>query len=159
MPNHELIISYGVSRGAETYGYAVVTLRERGEKKARCTGGGYDMRGTVFADWLQAEYQTRLLELAKAGKFPQYNWNGVQGDESRYVGVEGKKDSFYGGFYYANGAAPKKGKTPSAPFVSLDGGCGFSSIIRIAEAIGLEVRGVFTGLKTTDVIIVTDARK
>lgn len=55
---HELTVTWTVSRGRDTYGYNIVTLRERGDVVARCNGGGYDMRGTVFADWLEKRLST-----------------------------------------------------------------------------------------------------
>lgn len=41
--------------------------------------------------------------------------------------------------------------------MTLDGGCGFSSIQRIAEAIGLKVRQIDAG-KKVDIVLVTDTR-
>lgn len=161
MKTHNLTISYGTSRGRDTYGYTLVTLRENGTKKASACGGGYDMRGTVFANWLEAEYQTQLLELARKETrvFPQSNWNGSSGDESNYVSVPvDRKTELYGGTYYANGSGGYDGEKDKPPHVSLEGGCGFSSIQRIAEAIGLTVNLINAG-KNSDVIVVTETRE
>ena len=100
--NH-LSLSWSVSKGANTYGYNICRLDDRNNgKRFRCMGGGYDMIGTVFGEWLQHYYQAELLKIKDGG--------------------------FYGMTYLAN-----KNK------VSIDGACGIESMIRIAEAIGLEV--------------------
>ena len=100
--NH-LSLSWSVSKGANTYGYNICRLDDRNNgKRFRCLGGGYDMIGTVFGEWLEYYYQAELLKI--------------------------KDCDFYGLMYLAD-----KNK------VSLDGACGIESMIRIAEAIGLEV--------------------
>lgn len=149
---HTLHVTFGTSRGRDTYGYTLVTLRENGKVKARCNGGGYDMRGTVFADWLYAEYQAQLLELAKiSDRFPRYVWNAVKGEGSSYVYPDrDKRESLYGGHFYINGSSDNR-----VPHVTLDGGCGFSSMVRIAEAIGLTVRQIDAG-KHADIILVSE---
>ncbi len=137
---HTLNITFGTSKGRDTYGYGVVTLRERGEVKARTKGGGYDMLGTVFADWLQTKYQDRLRrEVA-----PRVYYTCPKGEG--YKTREGK-DLLYGSCLLEGTGA-----------VTLDGGCGFESIRRIAEAIGLKVRQINAG-KKQDVILVTDTRE
>lgn len=165
--NHELRITYGTSRGANTYGYALVNLSEHGVKKASCNGGGYDMRGTVFADWLQATYQDRLMKLAydKPGVFARSIWNETTGKDSTYKTIEeDRKKGLYGARWYVNGANEAvwdrkgenvKGYKAAKPYVSLDGGCGFESMRRIAAAIGLEVREI-NGGKRLDILIITD---
>lgn len=158
MKSHHLTITYGTSRGADTYGYTLVTLRENGHKKASTCGGGYDMRGTVFADWLQQEYQERLLAIAKRGKFKRVVWNGKSGDASKYTNPDAdKREALYGASYYSKGSEDWETKKLKPARVTLDGGCGFSSIQRIAEAIGLIIQTVDAG-KKCDVVIVTDTR-
>jgi hypothetical protein len=167
---HELRITYGTSRGRDTYGYTLVNLYERGEKKASCNGGGYDMRGTVFADWLQATYQDRLVALAKTkkkGVFDRRIWNAAMGDDSTYKTLDAdRKVHLYGGKYYENGARATiwdrkgenvKGYKAVPPYVELDGGCGFESMRRIAEAIGLKLR-TLSGGKNLDIILIEDTR-
>ena len=100
---NKLTISWSVSKGQYTYGYNICRLDDRNNgKRFRCMGGGYDMIGTVFGEWLQHYYQPELLKIKDGG--------------------------FYGMKYLAN-----KNK------VSIDGACGIDCMIRIAEAIGLEV--------------------
>lgn len=57
-----LTIKWTVSKGRNTYGYNIVTLYDTSSRKRfRTSGGGYDMVGTVFGDWLESEYQEQLL--------------------------------------------------------------------------------------------------
>ena len=53
-------IKWTVSKGVNTYGYNICTLYIGGGKVAACNGGGYDMVGTVWGMWLQAQFQDRL---------------------------------------------------------------------------------------------------
>ena len=79
--NH-LALSWSTSRGRDTYGYNICRLDSRDSgKRYRCMGGGYDMTGTVVADWLVAEHQGKLQALVPAGKvlYGMYSNNGKQG--------------------------------------------------------------------------------
>ena len=61
---HVLRLTYGTSRGRETYGWNVVTLKDETDgTRARTTGGGYDMTGTVFGEWLEHHAQDALQSL------------------------------------------------------------------------------------------------
>lgn len=114
--NH-LSLSWSVSRGQDTYGYNICRLDSRDSgKRYKCMGGGYDMIGTVFGEWLVAEHQEALQALfAKypAEPYALTGWTVIK--------------EFYGMFKEADGN------------IRLDGGCGIESMIRIAEATGLEV--------------------
>lgn len=112
-----LKLSWSVSRGAETYGYNICRL-DSDLRRYRCIGGGYDMIGTVFGNWLQTEYQERLQVWAHKQALTDagYVTKGYKRIESR-SGVT---------------------ITPNGS-VNLDGGCGFESMLRIAEVIGLDV--------------------
>lgn len=136
MTTHELLITYGTSRGRDTYGYTLVTLTSRGETFRTC-GGGYDMRGTVFADWLEKTYQDKLR--SRLRHKTHYIYRKGETIKPR----DGK--TFYGSTLYADTGE-----------IKLDGGCGFSSMETIAKAIGLSVRMVSAG-KKADVIIVSEA--
>lgn len=101
--NH-LSLSWSVSKGRYTYGYSICRLDDRNNgHRFRTIGGGYDMIGTVFGEWLQHYYHPELLKIRDGG--------------------------FYGMTYRAD-----KNQ------VTLDGACGIESMIRIAEAIGLDVQ-------------------
>ncbi|QEG08729.1 hypothetical protein [Aeromonas phage 4L372XY] len=116
--NH-LVLSWSVSKGRDTYGYNICRLDDRNNgKRFRCIGGGYDMIGTVFGEWLQENYQEKLQEI-KARSHYITDENGTVSNP--------RSDSLYG----------MRWKTDNT--VSLDGACGIESMIRIAEAIGLEV--------------------
>lgn len=113
--NH-LTLSWSVSRGADTYGYNICRLDSRDSgRRYRCMGGGYDMTGTVFGDWLEAEHQDKLRQLT--------GW-----ESKDYGNTDWKAHAdLYGAFLRPDGS------------VSLDGGCGLACMIRVAEAIGLEI--------------------
>lgn len=50
---HVLRLKWSTSRGRDTYGWNIVTLTdETTGKRFRANGGGYDMVGTVFGEWL-----------------------------------------------------------------------------------------------------------
>lgn len=247
---HTLYIKWGTSRGRDTYGYTTCTLRENGEKIAACNGG-YDMRGTVFGNWLARTYTDRLRKL-KAKDMPEHShwepdyraficrdcstkrlaqWDGesppppavtvrtekeLHADgftwpkcpecgqdmdrggagetvkDGRYLygltfhdpnydpskaiigkdcsdrtlgdGAKGKTveqaeqagESFglerHQAFYSASSKVPTKRHTVP----SIDGACGFESVRRIAEAIGLQVRTLDAG-KHLDIVEVSDA--
>lgn len=116
-------VSWSVSRGRDTYGYNICRLDSRASgARYRCSGGGYDMVGTVLADMLCAEYQPLLRALAdrnwSIGKDPGYSTPGYRVFPDLY-GMTVKPDGT----------------------VHLDGACGKESVIRVAEAAGIEVRG------------------
>lgn len=123
--NH-LVISWSTSKGQDTYGYSICRLddRETGKRYRTC-GGGYDMIGTVFGDWLEDYYQADLMELVKE------RMKDPEGFEDCNYAVKGylKFPGLYGMTYNTN-----TGK------VAIDGACGISSVISIAEALGLEVQ-------------------
>jgi hypothetical protein len=62
MNNKYLPIKWTVSRGRNTYGYNICTLWD-GKQAYRCSGGGYDMKGTVLGLWLKANFSDRLQRL------------------------------------------------------------------------------------------------
>lgn len=131
MSTRTLRVSYGTSRGADTYGYTIVRLQDmQTGKRYRCMGGGYDMVGTVFAEWLQEQYQDEL----QAIKDQAFYFDGWERNEQGLYGMRRREDGT----------------------VSLDGACGVSSMERIAKAIGLSVRGEYTRRGGTVGFIVTD---
>lgn len=134
MTNVEYLeIKWTTSRGRETFGYNICTLRAQDGTKYRCMGGGYDMLGTCFGEWLQANYQDRLWEIRERA----YNIVSI-----------GNRSTNHGGFY---------GMTWTEDDVRLDGACGLESIRRIAEAIGVHVKSTSDAKgHTTGFIITTD---
>lgn len=118
--NH-LSLSWSTSRGRDTYGYNICRLDDRktGER-FKCMGGGYDMMGTVFGNWLEATYQPELLALKDRANYTRTTAGGYA--------PANREDSLYGMAYFERDNR-----------VSLDGAAGLECMIRIAEAIGLEV--------------------
>jgi hypothetical protein len=118
-----LTLSWSTSRGRETYGYNVARLDDTStDKRYRCMGGGYDMVGTVLADWLTDVYQKELQALApRAGA-----WHSKAGG---YRTNPDRLNALYGlSINEDTGAA------------SVDGACGVRSVERIAAAIGIDFR-------------------
>ncbi len=140
MDTHRLTVTWTTSRGYETAGWNVATLREDGRYIARTKGGGYDMRGTVFGEWLERTYQEDLRALRATVKTRPYagaGWVAPDRDDPAAWRL-------YGLTWGPDGRA------------SLDGGCGMSSMERIAASIGLDVTTIDASRKV-DVIIVTRA--
>lgn len=52
-----------ISRGRDTYGYNICSLYVDGNKVTGCTGGGYDMQGTCFGNWLEKEFAEGIKTL------------------------------------------------------------------------------------------------
>lgn len=128
MTTKNLHFKWTVSRGRDTYGYNICTLLVDGEKKGKCAGGGYDMQGTSFAQWLQDEFQDKLKE-----RFKDEIASVTEKDYAAYSGNCYKDIS---GFY----GAKISGKQGSELTISLDGGCGFNSIEHISKAIGIALK-------------------
>ena len=119
--NH-LAISWTTSRGRDTYGWNICRLDDRKTGlRFRCNGGGYDMIGTVFGEWLAFEYQDALRQYVEANKAALV-------DCGYSVAGYKKLPDLYGMTVNPDGR------------VSLDGGCGINSMERIARALGLEVQ-------------------
>lgn len=111
----DLPLTVGTSRGRDTYGYTTVSLLDTATgKRYRCNGGGYDMTGTVLADWLEDVHQDALQAIADQAAY-DYRTK-VRNDGGLYgmhVGGSGR--------------------------VHVDGACGMSSVERIAKAIGVRI--------------------
>jgi hypothetical protein len=84
-------------------------------------GGGYDITGTVFGEWLVATMQAELRKLAQDGRAYYVKRKGEP-----YT-VNDSPESLYGLYLREDGS------------VSVDGACGFSCVRRIAEAAGATV--------------------
>lgn len=119
-----LHITRSVSRGRDTYGYNICRLEDGNtNQRYRTCGGGYDMVGTVVGQWLQDNFQDRLQHLMTMGP------KGYAELEECGYSVPGwkKRKDLYGLTFDPKGKA------------RLDGGCGLESMLRIAEAIGLNL--------------------
>lgn len=132
--NYLLETRWTISRGRDTYGYNICTLYVNGERVARCSGGGYDMHGTVFATWLQATFPDRLRSI---------RCHTIRQDGGKWLD---DRDGMYGATRQLDGT------------VTLNGGCGFESIRRIAQHVGLTVETIETKSRNRSQWLVTDAR-
>lgn len=150
-----LTLSWSTSKGRDTHGYNICRLDTpqhridykdanwafKPARRFSCMGGGYDMVGTVFADWLEDRYQDRLLKIKH-----RIACHILEG------GKRAQTDSgLYGGTYFTAGE-----HSCGNEYVSLDGACGFRSIETIAAAIGVSAtrnsnaRGKLIGIMITD---------
>lgn len=118
---NKLSLSWGVSKGRDSFGYPICRLDDRNNgRRFRTNGGGYDMIGTVFGKWLEANYQKELLNI---------QGNAFMIWSAKFGLIENKGDNrFYG---MTHDQIQNR--------VYLDGACGMESMIQIAEAIGLEI--------------------
>lgn len=112
-----LSLSWSVSRGRDTYGYNICRLdcHTTGER-FRTIGGGYDMVGTVAAQWLCKNYQTELQAYCKTLESKPYASTGWL-CFPEYYGMHQKADGS----------------------VYIDGACGLDCVWKIARAIGLQI--------------------
>ena len=134
--NTLLTFKWSISRGRDTYGYNICTVRDtQREKSFRCNGGGYDMQGTSFGNWLQDTYQEKLVAIKnKAHSIVDDN------------GYHDQKDgTLYGMTYRARDNS-----------VFLDGACGLSSMQRIAQAIGLSYESIYSRRGHLEAIYITE---
>ncbi len=129
-----LRLSWSVSRGAETYGYNIRRLDDTDTgKRYRCMGGGYDMTGTVLADWFTDRHADRIMAAVDSGELvPHSTWS----EAGRLANDNGA---------YGLQVILREGE-PFRP--SIDGACGESSVIRIMRAVGFDVRAVYGGRRS-----------
>lgn len=132
-----LKIKWSVSRGQNSYGYNICSLWKNGEKVTSTNGGGYDMVGTVLANYLVANYQDRLLKL----DIPMNRRNGEDIQE------------IYG-LSFSDG----KGKHQSTHFdgeteAHFDGAVGVSEVLKLAKNIGLDI------VWNEDIFVITDRKE
>lgn len=102
---------------------------------AKAGGGGYDKRGTCLGAFLTDNFQPELLRIAsRAHSAYRDTKNGLERIDVSDADKAGRYDSrlLYGMTVYRNA----RGK---AERVRLDGACGWESMVRIAEAIGLQI--------------------
>lgn len=140
MNTYSLHFKWTVSRGRETYGYNICTLYVDGINVGRCLGGGYDMQGTLLAQWLVTAWQTDLLTLF-ASDFTKLETDSdvrtyTEGGETIKCASPYPDERNFERYYGATLFLYPSGKRR----VSLDGACGFSSMERIGHAIGLSLK-------------------
>jgi len=140
-----LSFSYGTSRGRDTYGYTIVTMKADGYRVAQCNGGGYDMKGTCLADWMTEAMPEAVSKLASK----QASWTYWRDENKEFHSIAAAKPAkaLYGLTYHKD---EKRG--------SMDGACGFSSVEAVLKALGLRLSWKPTS-KRDGVYIVTEATK
>ena len=145
MKNFALLsITWGVSRGRNTEGWNICTLTNgRTGKKYTTKGGGYDMKGTVFADYLQDVHKDKLLQLKD--RFHTYD------GEQRTI--NNNPDNLTGGTYYIK---ENRITLDGAYRITLDGAYGLEGMIRIAEACGLEIWPNYIKGRLTAIVVLED---
>src|SRR5689334_12933923 len=100
-----LEFKWTVSRDAGTYGYNISTLRDRlGGKLGRCNGGGYDMKGTSFGQYVERQFQPELLALAQ----DQNNFAIYDHDTNSYSHPETERSKYHPGEKLYGGCAHRK---------------------------------------------------
>lgn len=140
MKTTQIQVKHGTSRGADTYGYGLLTLYADGVKASRTCGGGYDMLGTVFGEYISNEYHNRLIDLTP-------NYGSLDNTKGFYGLVIWDKDNKLV-HHYTEGC-----------HVYIDGACGYSCVERIAEAIGLTIERLgHLDTNTTSAYLVTDSK-
>jgi hypothetical protein len=60
-----MFLSWSMKVSRSSDGGFVSVLTDEEDKKYKCSGGGYDMRGTCLAMWLNENYRLRLNKLAE----------------------------------------------------------------------------------------------
>lgn len=137
-------VKWTVSRGRDTYGYNICSLYVPGSrwsqwmKVASCMGGGYDMVGTVFADWLVIHYQDRLKKLAD-------RVHAQHGKNFPYTVLPANEKTLYG-----------LTRNTDSGNMHLDGACGIESVRSVANAIGIDWTSLGGRSKNETVYSVTD---
>jgi len=125
MASTTLRLSHSTSRGRDTYGYNIVRLDDESTgKRYRCMGGGYDMVGSVVADWLQDVHQDALQGIAGQAHIVYNTPCSFGADGLPYVTNE---SGLYGMHVTGGGT------------VRVDGACGLRSVETIAEAAGVTI--------------------
>ena len=125
---------WGISRGMDTYGYNICTVRDaKSGAKGRCNGGGYDMAGSSLAECLenmQGAYNRLAALITKENA-------GHYADEllgrNEYHGGEACRDQ--GRFYGTTYRIDRKGTVK----ISIDGATGYNNVMDIYAKAGVTI--------------------
>ena len=116
---YSLVFTWGTSRGQDTYGYTTVSCKFNNEKMGYCSGGGYDMKGTVFAQFVDKMFHEELKRCSTKGHY---------------------------GFSFYNKKTRKSQTQWSSNCYDtefLDGGCGFNCIQKVfRDKLGYNIKFV-----------------
>ena len=135
---NKLKFKWTTSKAQNTYGYNVCTLLVDGQKVSRCNGGGYDMQGTCLGSWIEKAFKKDLLKFKQdfyGLTFHNPNWKPT--DKTL---EQEKKDGFVGlaryqDFYKQSSKLPTEKHT----IPQIDGACGFGSVSKILNHLGLNI--------------------
>jgi len=136
----QIQVKHGISRGVNTYGYNLLSLYADGKKQTSTCGGGYDMLGTVFGEYISQQYRNRLTDLVP-------NYGSLDNTQGFYGLVILDKDN------------KRVHKYIEGCHVYIDGGCGYGCVERIAKAIGLTIERLgHLDTNTTSAYLITDSK-
>lgn len=126
-----LEIKWSISRGRDTYGYNICCLYVYGQKVTDCSGGGYDMIGTVIGELVTALFKSELMELSKSADLTNHHSDG------REIKFRNRK---YGGRYESDCYGLYTSDYDNNRKVGINGACGENSVENILNAIGYDLR-------------------
>lgn len=127
-----LEIKWSISRGRDTYGYNICSLYVYGDKVTDCNGGGYDMIGTVIGEFATAMFKPELMKLSEGADLSDRHHSDGREIKFRNKKYGGNYDSDCYGLYTSNYDNNRK--------VAINGACGESSVERILNAIGYDLK-------------------
>lgn len=125
-----LNISWTTSKGRDTYGYNICRLDDR-QRRFKTCGGGYDMLGTVLGDWIENTFQARLQQIANRAGAHYSKAEGYKSNDGDIVSDKFPQlriPRLYG-----------MARNDDTGHVSLDGACGVSCMVEIAEALNVSL--------------------
>ena len=124
---YTLKFRYTVSRGTDTYGYTICSCYFNNQKVTSCSGGGYDLAGTSFGEWIEKTFPEELKKKSSKGLYGFSFWNAkTKKSQSRWS---------------------------KACFISLDGACGFDCMKNILNHLGYTLRYISESKKETVYLI------
>jgi hypothetical protein len=146
-----LEFKWSVSRGRDTYGYNICSLIVDGVRVARCSGGGYDMKGTILGDYIAIAFKDELLKLKDvfyglSFRIPNYDPGAVIIEGKTITQREKEGLSLGLERYQAFHAATSKVPTEKHTIPLIDGATGFSSVEKIVNAIGYKLKYIKDGI-------------
>lgn len=137
-----------VSKAQDSYGYNICTLYVDGDKVARTCGGGYDMVGTVFGNWIAKTFPDQLRAKIKEKHYglvfvnPNFDPGTatVPGTDQTVKQQEDAGKSF--GLERLRAAYARTTETPNDANTNpyLDGACGMSSMEKVFTTIGGKIK-------------------
>jgi len=144
MQTQTLTLHWSTSRGRDTYGYNIRRITDiTTGKHYRTCGGGYDMTGSVFGEWLNDVYADRLQAIGHRAA-------------AYYSKAGGYKTHTDANGYRLRGYIYGMTRNDDTGRVTLDGACGMSCMEDIAQEIGLTLKRVTDRKGNTIAFIVTD---